>query len=59
MAVNGNSVACLLHWNAVQPTGKVLDVDNIDVYIIKDGKIIKVKIFSADIEKENDFWGND
>ena len=43
MAVNGNRVACLLHWNAVQPTGKVLDVDNIDVYTIKDGKIIKVK----------------
>jgi ketosteroid isomerase-like protein len=31
MAVNGNRVACLIHWQATMPTGKVPDVDNIDV----------------------------
>jgi ketosteroid isomerase-like protein len=53
----GNSVACLLRWKAAQPTGATLDVENIDVYTIESGKIVAVKIFSADIEQENNFWG--
>ncbi|HEY0679922.1 MAG TPA: nuclear transport factor 2 family protein [Chitinophagaceae bacterium] len=57
LAVNGNQVACLVHWLAGQPGGKVLDVDNIDVYTVKDGKIVKVMIFSADTEAEDNFWG--
>lgn len=57
IAVNGNQVACLLRWKAVQPTGKVLEVDNVDVYTIEAGKIKKAVVFSADERKEDDFWG--
>ncbi|HEV8513528.1 MAG TPA: nuclear transport factor 2 family protein [Cyclobacteriaceae bacterium] len=54
----GNSVACLLRWKAVQPTGNVLDVENIDVYTIENGLIVNVKIYSADLVQEDKFWGN-
>lgn len=56
LAENGNEIACLLHWTAARPTGEVLAVDNIDVYTVKDGQIIKAQVFSADIEQENRFW---
>jgi ketosteroid isomerase-like protein len=56
-SANGNTVVCILHWKAVQPTGILLDVDNIDVYTVENGKIIMAKIFSEDILKENKFWG--
>lgn len=58
ISVNGNRVACLLHWNASQPAGGILDVDNIDVYTVDNGKIIKAEIFTADQEKEDQFWGD-
>jgi ketosteroid isomerase-like protein len=58
ISVNGNRVACLLHWNASQPAGGILDVDNIDVYTVDNGKIIKAEIFTADEAKEDQFWGN-
>lgn len=57
IAVNGNQVACLLTWKASKPNGDKLEVHNIDVYTIKDGKIIKAVIFTSDIEQENRFWG--
>lgn len=57
VAVNGNGVACLIHWNAAQPTGKILNVDNIDVYTVENGKITSAKIYSADLSQEDDFWG--
>ncbi len=56
-SVNGNTVSCLLHWKAVQPTGNILDVDNIDMYTVENGKIVMVRIFSEDIAKEDKFWG--
>ncbi len=56
LTANGSSVACLLHFKASNPVN-VLDVENIDVYEVKDGKIVSAKIFSSNIEKENDFWG--
>ena len=56
-SATGNTVTCILHWQAVQPTGSKLDIDNIDVYTVEDGKIIMAKIFSEDITKENAFWG--
>jgi ketosteroid isomerase-like protein len=59
LAVNNNSVACLVHWDSAQPPGGVLNVDNIDVYTVENGKIKKVTIYSADIEQENKFWGKD
>lgn len=56
LAENGNEVACLLHWKAARPTGEVLDVDNIDVYTVEKGHIVKARIFSADLTQENKFW---
>jgi ketosteroid isomerase-like protein len=56
--VNGNRVACLLHWNGAQPQGGILDVDNIDVYTVEDGQITEAEIFSANVIAEDKFWGN-
>ena len=56
-SATGNAVVCILHWKAVQPTGNILDIDNIDEYTVENGKIIMAKIFSEDIAKENRFWG--
>jgi ketosteroid isomerase-like protein len=58
ICVSGNKVACLLHWNAAQPAGGILDVDNIDVYTVENGKITKVEVFTADEPKEEMFWGD-
>lgn len=57
LAVNGNEVACLLHWNAAQPTGQTLDIDNIDVYTVQNGKIVKAVVFTANTQAEDKFWG--
>lgn len=54
---NGNTVVCILHWTASQPTGNVLDVRNIDEYTVENGKIVLARIYSEDIDKENSFWG--
>ncbi|WP_245859597.1 nuclear transport factor 2 family protein [Spirosoma aerolatum] len=56
LTANGNSVACLIHWKAVQPNGGVLDVDNIDVYTVENGKIVQATVYSADIAQEDNFW---
>ena len=57
ISVNGNKVACVLHWNAAQPAGGILDTDNIDVYTVENGQITKAEIFISDEESENRFWG--
>ena len=56
LTANGNSVACLIHWKAVQSIGGILDVDNIDVYTVENGQITKAVVYSADIDQENTFW---
>ena len=56
LSVNGNRVACRLHWRAAQPTGAVLNVDNIDVYTIDHGLITQVEVFTADAAQEDAFW---
>lgn len=56
ISANANSVAALLLWKASKPGADDLEVANIDVYEIVDGKIITAKIYSADIGKENSFW---
>ena len=58
MAVNGRQVACLTHWTGVQPGGGVLDVDNIDVYTIDQGKIVEATIYSQDVKQKDYFWGH-
>lgn len=57
LTVNGNKVACLIHWKGAQPGGGVLDVDNIDVYTVENGKIVEAIIYSEDIKQEDEFWG--
>lgn len=57
VSVNGNKVACLVHWKAAQPGGGVLDVNNIDVYTVDNGKIIEAIVYSEDIAQEDEFWG--
>jgi uncharacterized protein len=57
ISANGSSVAALVRWTATSPTGKHLDVENIDVYTVKEGKIVSVVIYSADVDAENSFWG--
>jgi len=54
---NGNSVACLLRWKATQPGGNTLDVENVDIYTVENNKIVSVKVYSANIEMEDKFWG--
>jgi ketosteroid isomerase-like protein len=58
LAVCGDSVSCLLRWQAGLPSGAQLDVDNIDVYMVEEGRITEAKVFSTDIEMEDRFWGN-
>ncbi|HEY2582170.1 MAG TPA: nuclear transport factor 2 family protein [Mucilaginibacter sp.] len=55
----GNTVVCLLHWTAVQPVGRILDVLNAGVFTVENGKITAVKLYSDNIEAENIFWGQD
>jgi ketosteroid isomerase-like protein len=56
ITVKGNEVACLLQWQASKPDGSELNVENIDVYTVKNGEIVSAKVFTADIEAENAFW---
>jgi len=53
----GNTVACLLHWKAGQPDGKELDIFNIDVYTVENGKVVLAKIFTENAAMEDQFWG--
>ncbi|UFH56713.1 nuclear transport factor 2 family protein [Spirosoma sp. KNUC1025] len=57
VTANGNKVACLIRWRAAQPGGGVLDVNNIDVYTVENGKIIEATVYSEDIAQEDNFWG--
>jgi ketosteroid isomerase-like protein len=57
VTTNGNSVACLIRWTGKKPGGEQLDVDNIDVYTVTGGRIVKARIYSADITLEDNFWG--
>lgn len=57
LAVCGDSVSCLLRWQATRPSGERLDVDNIDVYTVEGGVITSAKVFSTDVVQEDQFWG--
>ena len=57
VSTSGNRVACRVHWQAAQPPGGRLDVDNIDVYTVDNGLITRVEVFSADQAQEDAFWG--
>jgi uncharacterized protein len=57
IAVNGNEVSVVLHWKATR-TGADLDTENVDVYTVKDGQITAVKVYAADLQQEDLFWGN-
>jgi len=57
IAVNGDQASVVLTWKASRP-GAELHTDNVDVYTVKDGKIVAAKIYAADIRQEDIFWGN-
>jgi uncharacterized protein len=57
IAVNGNEVSVVLHWKANR-TGAQLDTENVDVYTVKNGQITGVKVYAADLQQEDLFWGN-
>lgn len=56
ITVHNDEIAALLRWEASKISGEKLAVDNIDVYRVQDGQIIGAKIFTSDIEAENEFW---
>lgn len=56
IGANGSKASCVLRWTASKPNGSTMEVDNIDVYTVENGQIVKAEIFSADLEKENQFW---
>ena len=53
---NTNGVACQLQWTAQKASGDILNVSNIDVYTLKNGKITHVDIYTTDQAKEDAFW---
>ncbi|HEY9261767.1 nuclear transport factor 2 family protein [Chitinophaga sp.] len=57
IAVNGDQASVVLTWKASRP-GAELHTDNVDVYTVKEGKIVAAKIYAADIQQEDIFWGN-
>ncbi|HVI43465.1 MAG TPA: nuclear transport factor 2 family protein [Chitinophaga sp.] len=57
ITVNGNQAAVLLRWTASRQ-GAALDTHNVDVYTVKDGKIVAATVYAEDIAQENMFWGN-
>jgi ketosteroid isomerase-like protein len=56
MMVNASLVASPIRFSATSG-GKSIDMTGIDLYEVKDGKIINVWLFSDDQEKEDGFWG--
>ena len=56
MMVNSNLVSAPVRFSALCE-GKSLDMTGIDLYEVKDGKIINVWLFSEDQNQEDDFWG--
>jgi ketosteroid isomerase-like protein len=58
-ATGDNTIGCSLRWQAVQPIGRILDVLNIGVFTVENGKIKTAKLFSDNISAEDIFWGQD
>ena len=52
-----NAVGCVLHWQAAQPIGRVLDVASVGIFTVENGQIISVRIMSENLTAENSFWG--
>jgi uncharacterized protein len=56
MMINVNLVACPVRFSATNGS-KSMDMTGMDLYEVKDGKIVNVWLFSEDQDKEDDFWG--
>ncbi|MBN9296312.1 MAG: nuclear transport factor 2 family protein [Filimonas sp.] len=56
IAVNGNEASVVLHWKASR-AGAELDTENVDVYTVENGQITGVKVYAADLQQEDTFWG--
>lgn len=54
--VNGNLVVMPVRFSG-SIDGRSIDMTGIDLFKVKDGKIVEVWLFSEDQEVEDDFWG--
>jgi len=55
MMVNGNYVSCPIHFSAKNGE-KSVDMNGNDLYLVEDGKIVEVWLFSEDQSGEDEFW---
>lgn len=56
LMVNGNLVASPVHFSANNGLNSI-DMTGVDLFEVKDGKIIQVWLFSDAQQNEDDFWG--
>ena len=57
LTANGNQVAALLHFKANRP-GATMEINCIDVYTVKNGKIVGLRTFTDDQKMEDAFFGS-
>ena len=53
---NDDLVAANVTFKAERENGDDLDMNGIDLFKIKDGKIVEVWLFSSDQSKEDIYW---
>ncbi|CAH0313033.1 hypothetical protein SRABI36_05110 [Pedobacter sp. Bi36] len=56
LMINGNMVALPVNFTGTIED-RTMDMTGVDLFEVKDGKIINVWLFSDDQELENKFWG--
>ena len=54
--VNGEQVAVPVRFSG-QRTDASMDMAGVDLLTVRDGKIVEVRLFSADGSEEDAFWG--
>lgn len=55
MMVNGNYVSCPIRFSA-KSGERTVDMSGNDLYLVEDGKIVEVWLFSEDQAAEDEFW---
>lgn len=55
--VNGELVAIPVRFSGKRSDAS-MDMSGVDLLTVRDGKIIEVRLFSADAVAEDSFWGN-
>ncbi|MGW6442163.1 nuclear transport factor 2 family protein [Lentzea sp. NPDC055074] len=56
LMVNGDVVAAPVRWTA-QRSGAEMDGVGVDLMRVVDGKVVEVRLFTADPAEEDAFWG--